>query len=477
MIKISPTVELATKFWASNFQVCGTVKSENSYTILFHSLNGNLENTAETIQGSGEFCAFLSPGKYTVQVEGSANLEDIQFFPVKQQIHVVNSAIFDVNFSQLRATVTGHVKCLQVAECQKVSVMMKQISLDGTAKDIVYSTSLDNGKFVFTDVVTGIYLVSLGMNKYCWRTTQYQITVNSETTSVPDFVQTGYNIIFFSSHDAVVQYDTINVENSSKPTTKTLKILSGQNIHCVEKPGQYEFVIKSCHMYEKSIIKHNTNDESSEIVLTAIKHLTSFELTSSEHINDLTVDVTIAGDVNKLGPIIPLRRDNFHIYKISLHLSERQQALFTPHAETLWFKPSSITITGASDCADHGSIILGLKGKVIQGQVLPPLAGVKITVEGLPATNVLATRETDSSGRYKFQTLDDSHVYKVSAEKKSYTFTGPDSNGIFKAHKLAEIIISVVDDVDHSPLQVRNIYFYNTPGIINLSGSINAKRI
>lgn len=43
----------------------------------------------------------------------------------------------------------------------------------------------------------------------------------------------------------------------------------------------------------------------------------------------------------------------------------------------------------------------------------------------------------------------------VTAEKEGFVITGPDSNGVFVAHKLAEIIVQVSDQADNVSLQVR----------------------
>lgn len=43
----------------------------------------------------------------------------------------------------------------------------------------------------------------------------------------------------------------------------------------------------------------------------------------------------------------------------------------------------------------------------------------------------------------------------VTAEKEGFVITGPDSNGVFAAHKLAEIIVQVSDQADNVSLQVR----------------------
>lgn len=301
----------------------------------------------------------------------------------------------------------------------------------------------------------------MAVNKYCWKAAKHIITVNAETIVVPDFIQTGYTIVFLSSHNTQVHYHPIiNAQTGEQSkSSKTLQLTRGQNIHCVEHSGLYEFVITSCHMYETSVIKHNTNTDPSEIVLTAIKHMNSVDIKSNQQVGNMTASVTIDGVTTTLGPLRPLTSNQltkiFHeyYYKITIHLAENEEATLIPHNDKLWFKPSSLKLLGGADCMDHGTRILGIKGRTIQGRVMPPLAGVKITVEE-PGNEILV-RETDEDGKFKFPTLDDSRSYTVTASKNSYTFTGPDEDGNFKAHKLAEIIVTAVDQKDDSPLQVK----------------------
>ena len=43
--------------------------------------------------------------------------------------------------------------------------------------------------------------------------------------------------------------------------------------------------------------------------------------------------------------------------------------------------------------------------------------------------------------------------FRVIGEKEGYILTGPLENGVFKAHKLADVQVTLVDD-DNKPLQV-----------------------
>lgn len=62
--------------------------------------------------------------------------------------------------------------------------------------------------------------------------------------------------------------------------------------------------------------------------------------------------------------------------------------------------------------------------------------------------------ETDNQGKYRFPPLDEFKSYNILAKKDTYVIVGPDNAGNFIAHKLAEVIVEVVDQQNGSPLQV-----------------------
>lgn len=76
---------------------------------------------------------------------------------------------------------------------------------------------------------------------------------------------------------------------------------------------------------------------------------------------------------------------------------------------------------------------------------------MQIVVESSDSNSIMT--ETDSDGNYKLSPLDDSKTYKVTASKETYVLIGPDENGNFLAHKLAEIVVQVLDQDDNTPLQ------------------------
>lgn len=140
-------------------------------------------------------------------------------------------------------------------------------------------------------------------------------------------------------------------------------------------------------------------------------------------------------------------------YKLSLMLKPSEPATITPQSDKLRFFPESVQIEGSSDCAQLGNKISAVLGKVFQGRIQPPLADVTVSIEN-SATHEIQSMQTNLQGMYKFAPLDEIYEYKISAQKESYNFIGPDEQGNFIAQKLAEITVEVLDDNDQSPLEV-----------------------
>lgn len=74
-----------------------------------------------------------------------------RFFPISQTIAVINKPIFDVTFSQLKATVDGEVKCLNGKNCDSLRVYLIPTYNDNSDKELssIVESKLSNIDFIF----------------------------------------------------------------------------------------------------------------------------------------------------------------------------------------------------------------------------------------------------------------------------------------------------------------------------------------
>lgn len=291
----------------------------------------------------------------------------------------------------------------------------------------------------------GIYDITLTENRMCWKVIKQTINVNSEVVQVPPFIQIGYNVFFTSSHNTQVSYKMPNETNKI-----TVPISNGKSKICLEKSGIYNFELDSCHSYESNIISYNTESPQNEIYLNAIKHTLTLLIESESRKETITAAVSIGG-VKLPIESLPYTENG---YEIKLNLNPGETAVIVPHSDVLYFTPPILSVTGKTDCENLGAKVKAVLGVVFQGKIKPPLPGVLVTVETENFDNLMV--ETDENGLYKFPPLDKSKTYKIGAKKDSYVLVGPNDQGDFLAHKLAEIIIEVLDNKTKTPLQVAN---------------------
>ncbi|XP_066258919.1 BOS complex subunit NOMO3 [Euwallacea similis] len=437
IVNIEPSLSSLPTLTPSAFKVCGKVVSEKPHTVAFSQVGTTNLILSETSQQ--QFCQYLAPGKYdiSVKVSDEDSNKGLQFFPVTQRVEVSQDILLDLVFSQLKSSISGSVSCIKNERknaCEGISVLLK------TGSEEMF-LPIHNSLYSAADIHPGVYVVSLSKNNLCWKSTKQTINVNAEIVQIPPFIQTGYLLQFVSTHDAEITYKNLR---DGKPTK--LAINSGTTSICLDAPGEYTFSINSCHEFESETVTYNTFSERNQIMLNAKKHTVTLSLDSDKNHGPIEVTVQVGNDQFK--QIAHFEKDG---YEIRLLLKPFEIAKITPKSDKLFFTPKTNEVEGTTDCSHVGHKFKAVLGKVFKGQIQPQLAGVTVTVKNL-INNAEQSLETDSQGNYKFPPLESNFEYKITAQKDSYVFIGPDSNGMFVAQKLAEINVEVLDEDDKSPL-------------------------
>lgn len=209
-VKISLLSSSVPDVLASAFKVCGFVLSQESYTVAITKHASTFHTQATSQKETGEWCTFLPAGKYSIHVLTSADdlASGIQFFPKQQNIDVKTSPLSGITFSQLRASVTGDIKCLSHGEgtdyCRTVIISLHGLDADGNRNGQVMTALLENDSYSFSEVLPGTYEVSVPTKLLCWESNTLTLIVKSATETVPTFVHTGYLVSISSSHNTKV---------------------------------------------------------------------------------------------------------------------------------------------------------------------------------------------------------------------------------------------------------------------------------
>ncbi|CAD1476709.1 unnamed protein product [Heterotrigona itama] len=448
LVKISPSSPEFPVLTPAAYKVCGKVILSTKGALDYRKVS--IQNTAatfskeiETDAKTGEFCIYLNPDTYQLSVIVSADerAEGLQFFPLQQTIYVSSQPMRNINFLQLKATLTGTVICLPETDCSQASVTLKMLD------DVVIKTiQAKGGQYQFTEVLPGHYEVLIDNDVFCWVNPSYRISVTSERSELPPFRQSGFSVTFISSHDTMVEY--LKANELSK-----LTLNKGSTKHCVLEPGVYTFTPKSCHVYEKSSFTWDTNTVS-PILLHSTEHSHAGNILTRSALDEIKVKIENAtGDVTILGPLKSTRDEDTYKYKFEFKAKTDNVYAITPLSNILLFSPASLKVLGVNDCQDDIATFVSDLGKIIAGRINPPLEGVTVQIFGNDKMEPMHTLITQKDGTYSVGPLDRKVEYSVTAEKEGFVITGPDSNGAFVAHKLAEIIVQVSDQADNVSLQ------------------------
>ncbi|KAI8437905.1 hypothetical protein MSG28_010587 [Choristoneura fumiferana] len=413
----------------ARWRVCGAVTPPVARDVL---VSGRGADARVPLDTQGKWCTFLPPGVYTARVDISEQeqRDGLQYYPLSHKITVGHSAVSGIAFSQLKAVVSGRVVCRHAAACAALRVTLRTLAPDGAVVGDPVTADVTDGKYMFKDVLPGSVELSVPTDRLCWAESVHNTAVTQETATVPDFVHTGHVLRATSSHRMEVDY--VSSDGSEKGT---LRLPAGASSHCVGQgePRKYTLTPRGCHKVAPATATADTGAKPQTVNFVATAHAVVIRVTSPSPVDDLLLRVNMDGHgTAPVGPLPALARP----------------AGGFDFEHTLYMK---VQLVGAADCQPHALTLRAVRGLALAGRVAPPVAGVAVT---LTADDLKLTQTTTEDGTYSFGPLDATKQYSITCEKESYVFAGPDDHGVIVAHKLAEIIVELVDDADGKPLQL-----------------------
>ncbi|KAH0554100.1 nodal modulator 3 [Cotesia glomerata] len=448
-VKISPSEHHLPDILPSSYKVCGSVTLLTKGTlhhrkIVIENAGKTFKREIETDPQTGQYCLYLVPDNYQVSVIVTAEekTKGLQFFPIQQTIEVSSKPISNINFLQLKATLLGSVACLKNSDCSKASVTLKV--LDGVT---VQTIPIKDGRYEFTEVLPGHYEVLIDTDVFCWENPSHRVLITSERAEIPVFKQTGFSVTFISSHDSAVEFI-----DSVKGKKVALTLPLGSTRHCVSSPGEYKFIPKSCHVYAKDSYTWDTKTQQ-PIILSSTEHRHRGKIISNAGVDNVKIKIESGGDSTTFGPLKYTKTGDSYRYNFEFNAHTDSTYVITPISDIMLFNPSSLKVVGSNDCHNDVATLVGNLGKIVSGKISPALEGVTIQIYGKDKSSPVHTLVTQKDGAYRIGPLDGTIEYSVTAEKVGYAISGPDANGVFSAHKLAEIIVEVTDQADDSSLQ------------------------
>uniref|UniRef100_A0A182JRR9 SD-repeat containing protein B domain-containing protein n=1 Tax=Anopheles christyi TaxID=43041 RepID=A0A182JRR9_9DIPT len=458
IVKVSLANPSLPDVLVSGFKVCGQVISKKAHRVAITKKASTMMVEVTSREGTGEWCTFLENGQYMVQVltSNEEHASGIQFFPVTQTIEVNYSPVEGIVFSQLRATVTGEVRCLAKGEsCGDLAVTLQALDGNGNAVgQSVQAAVTDAGSYSFQNVLPGSYEVSVPSSKLCWQSNTVKINIKTAKETVPAFVQTGYIVSIISSHGATMAYrykdNAGKDEKATQGKEEEIVLTTGMNMFCVKRSGTYEMHLSGCHRFAESTPTEFSTASTAPFSVNAKSHRNVVKLVAEEK-EQYRVKVLRDGD--STGELVDLeltdsRTDVGYVYRKEFFLEHGERITLVPESDIMLFYPTQLVVTGGNDCADVSTKLKATKGLLINGRTVPPVKDATITLL-FPKNADLVSQValTDDRGEFRFGPIDPSLTVELSAEKESYVFSTFDrSTSSFSGHKLCEIIVTVKDD-------------------------------
>ncbi|CAE1283136.1 Nodal modulator 3,Nodal modulator 1,Nodal modulator 2 [Acanthosepion pharaonis] len=476
-LKITPNTPQLPDIVASRFSVCGKVNIDEipkglDRTALQRKVNVFTEGHAVKVMildtdMQGEFCAAFKPGKYVFQVVLSSQelKAGLYLSPEAQLVTIANKPVLDVTFSQFRAKVSGFITCIE--NCGALGLSLDPIGMIGEDKKVIMlKDSLKKASFEFENILPGKYKVTPLQDNWCWKEKSKEIEITDKDVMGLEFTQTGYILKCGLSHEITLNFAHENKQGS----VGSFALKKGTNRFCLSQPGVYRLTTDSCHRFEKDVYTYDTSNPV-VLSLTAVKHKVTGVINTEVPAENLLVSIksplmkspiTLEPTAEKKA--VDSTKDSKENvdpepvaknlkYYFSYWAKSNERLEIKVLSEQLLFSPNQVDVTvHGESCPGELAHFTGKVGIFITGKIEPSLSGVQVTVSSPDnAAMEPVTLETDENGVYRLGPLHSDKKYNVEAAKVGFVLTKDPNNPMnFKALKLGEIAVQVVDESDQS---------------------------
>lgn len=239
-VRISPSVMQLPDIKASKMDICGRVYVPHPPSGVDPSkmslvLKSSGPDVTTRVDGSGNFCIAVAPGKYLLAVQLTEQHKKAGLIIAQPEINinVENEPALNILFTQSLFTVSGRVRCISACD-PSISVVLRGEG-DAVTTGLALHPADASGEvadyFVFKSILPGKYEVSIKMDSWCWEQSMFNVEVKSSDVTNIEFVQTGYRMTVRSSH----AIDLLYSQPGDEPQRVSLP--AGDKTFCLPKPG------------------------------------------------------------------------------------------------------------------------------------------------------------------------------------------------------------------------------------------------
>ena len=378
---------------ASSYSVCGKVTATLAGATPLAQRQVRLEGEtgkAQTVtcDSKGEFCFQAAAGSWRLSpVITSADRQvGLLLHPAEHPVEVKNSPIRDIIFSQFFASVKVDVVCFSTP-CSQLPISLQAVGRSDAKKTILRAQAVDGGaraSVTFDQVLPGRYRLTTLHDKWCWKESSVDITVQGESLAPVVFTQTGYLLKYLASHSLKLLYSRKDDGEGSKskgsPVKGSVDIAAGSGSLCLPQAGSYSLTTKSCHQFVDEPFTYDTHTPS-VVSLTASAHRVTGSVMAPATSNEMRILVTGDGKENWVGPLQSTKVQDEdgqpqHVYHFTYWAKPGKTLTIEPRLPDMLFKPQSQHVTVPTEtCPERIPVFHGRRGVYVEGQVTTATGG------------------------------------------------------------------------------------------------------
>ncbi len=420
----------------TRFRLSGKVDRGGSDEEITVKFNNEKEETIGKVivTDTGLFSIYLPAGEYKVSVAISKQAK-IGFAPLEHKVKVTDAPVGNLNFHAIKADIEGKVICLG-STCESPT----HVTLSLDRRVVSKAEVKKDGAFKFTGVLPATYTLSVTEDGICWDEAVKKISVSKDIKDVT-FKQIGHYLTTLSTRPTLMV-----IEGAKSKERQEVNLAAGNNVICVKiLDDQINFQTKGCEEFEIKPQSLSLKAKMDEIIhLKSVKYSVSGRILSgSKPAQDLSAtELKIVAKSDQRQVELDLKKiDNG--FSFNLMALPGEEVVFQPVSQKYLFDPESLHVFVDQDCHLDVATFVAHKGHFVQGQVSPPVEGVKIKILNAEPNQKFVETLTDKSGKYSLGPLPQA-VYKVEASKEGFVFEETATG--FSSKKLASIQVKVKDN-------------------------------
>lgn len=372
----------------------------------------------------GDFCFWLEPGSYTLEVSGS-----MVFAPSSRRVKVVDQSLTNLKFIQKRVNLKTSISKMDADSEWNPELYLTLKTVNQSPDLVLYLRFEDleeaNGQLtgVFKDILPGEYNLEVFCQGWCWKEAKKLISVSEDDVEISAFIQIGFEKKFMLSHDAKLTFKGSGIEYIEDGFYRGGKVhnlcFASSSMHYVNAEKQ------GCFVFNQDMIINPLDSATLAISAFGFKAKGSIRLPVEIQPSEINIKV-VSSMTGQRQDLTPRKQESSSedldlVFEFIGALGESVE--ITPQHQSLIFQPPTQLFShSGSNCAPDLDPFIAKEGIFVKGLIHPSVEGaeVELWLNGV----VISESNSFQNGSFQFGPYyEDTDDYHVLVEKPGFEFS------------------------------------------------------